>query len=37
VFLGEHATQVGAVNIPVSDPVSDYERLRVLVFDGWRP
>jgi hypothetical protein len=37
VFLGEHATGVQAVDVPVSDSVSAYERLRLLVFDGWRP
>jgi hypothetical protein len=35
-FLQAHATRVGEVQLPVAGPVSDYERLRLLVFDGWR-
>jgi hypothetical protein len=35
-FLQAHATQVGEAPVPVSDPVSQYERLKVLVFTGWR-
>jgi hypothetical protein len=35
-FLQAHATKVGEVPIRVTDPVSDYESLRLLVFSGWR-
>jgi hypothetical protein len=35
-FLQAHALRGGAVNVPAPGPVSDYERLRLLVFDGWR-
>jgi hypothetical protein len=35
-FLQAHALRGEAVEIPAPGPVSDYERLRLLVFDGWR-
>src|SRR5262249_19612476 len=35
-FMELHATDAAAVRLPASGPVSDYERLRVLVFAGWR-
>jgi len=35
-FLQTHATRAGRVEVPAPGPVSDYERLELLVFDGWR-
>ncbi|HEV7516881.1 MAG TPA: hypothetical protein VGR07_11325 [Thermoanaerobaculia bacterium] len=35
-FLQAHAARAGMVDVPVPGPVSDYERQKLLVFDGWR-
>jgi hypothetical protein len=36
-YLQAHATRVTPIDVPTPGPVSDYERLRLLVFEGWRP
>jgi hypothetical protein len=36
-FLQAHAARAGMVDVPVPGLVSDYERLKLVVFDGWRP
>ncbi|MEA2691085.1 MAG: mannosyltransferase [Acidobacteriota bacterium] len=35
-FLQAHAARAGVVDVPVPGPVSDLERQKLLVFDGWR-
>lgn len=35
-FLRDHAARSGEVEIPEPGPVSDLERLRLHVFEGWR-
>lgn len=35
-FLRDHAVRGGELEIPETGPVSDFERLRLHVFEGWR-
>jgi hypothetical protein len=35
-FLRDHALRSGEVEVPTPEPVSDFERLRLHVFEGWR-
>ncbi len=36
-FLGGHAVGIEQVELAVRQPVSPYENLSLLVFEGWRP
>lgn len=35
-FLRDHAARGGEVEVPAPGPVSDFERVRLHVFEGWR-
>ncbi len=35
-FLRDHSVQGGEMELPASGPVSDFERLRLFMFEGWR-